>query len=319
MSEPDVDRGQAFSTLVRSPQWWDEATTWILETLGESGHTVTGPIERAKVRPWAVHVTVATHRGRVWFKANTPSMAFEPSLRVELARLIPDSVAAPLAIDAGRGWMLTDDHGPSLYDEAPDSGALVRDWIETVREAARIQRRLVGHGNVLLATGLPNCSPERTLDHLDVLLDVVDDELATMVEARRPQIEDACARLAESPFPVTWQHGDLHPGNVARVDERIRIFDFGDSQWASAPEVLAVPYGIVDVAMDVRWEDLLDAYCTEWGASSRDFGEAWNATAFTQPIHRALTWHRALRGASEDDLRRWGDAPTQHLSRVLDA
>jgi Ser/Thr protein kinase RdoA (MazF antagonist) len=54
---------------------------------------------------------------------------------------------------------------------------------------------------------------------------------------------DAVPRVRESTglAPVTVNHGDLHPGNVFSVNGDLRLFDFGDAQWAAAPEVLGPP------------------------------------------------------------------------------
>lgn len=57
--------------------------------------------------------------------------------------------------------------------------------------------------------------------------------------------EATLEELLAAPLPSSLQHGDLHPANVFVVDAGMRLFDFGDAQWAHVLEVLAVPYGLL--------------------------------------------------------------------------
>lgn len=317
---------QAFSERVTSQGWLDEAHAWLNERAEESGHVLAGPIQQPRVRPWSTQLVVPTDRGRLWFKANCPSMAFEPALHELLSHLAPDQVAAPLAIDAERGWMLTEHRGETLGDTREPTLA---DWRGVLLATARLQRRLADQRDAVLATGVPDCAPGTVPDRFDAVLErlrsvpadhpsFVDAGTAERLAARRGELVDAVARLASSAIPVTVQHGDVHPWN-AFAD--LRVFDFGDLQWAHALEVLSVPYGWIASRSELVWDDVLATYAEMWSdvAGPRELAELQAASSFTQPVNRALTWWESLETATPDQWTEWGDAPRHHLLRVLEA
>jgi len=286
---------------------------------------MTGPVTQPRIRPWSTQLIVPTDQGRVWFKACCPSMSFEPVLRQKLAELAPQAVAAPLGADGARGWMLTVDHGPNL-GEAPTDVA----WSAVIRRAAELQRRLAAHGPDLIAAGLPDCSPLTVPERFDGLIDALerlpahaphrlDAAEAGSLRSRRRQLAEACSALAESPFGVTFQHGDLHLKNACGSVDDVRLFDFGDAQWASAVEVMGVPYAVCRLTDGLRWSDLVADYLEVWNLDHTAWGIAWNAGAFTHPVNRALTWWECLRDAGAEEWAAWGDAPAAHLREIMSA
>ncbi|MTB89370.1 phosphotransferase [Aeromicrobium senzhongii] len=317
---------EPFSTRVATPQWRTEAEGWIRAALADHAIAVTGTIEQPRIRPWSTQLTVPTDRGVVWFKAACPSMAFEPALQQALARLVPGSVQHPLAVERDRGWMLTLDHGPTLADQRT---ATLEDWRLALAEAARVQRALVPHRAELLATGLPDAGPETVVGRFDRLLQLhehataghgalVAPERIVELRGRRSELVDACAELAESSVPSTWQHGDLHPGNL-HEDERIAFFDLGDGMWAHAIEILSVPYGVVTGEGSVPWPEVVTAWTEAWEIEPAEFDRLWRASALTHAVNRAVTWHRALVTATGAEIDEWGDAVEHHLASMLDA
>ncbi len=267
-----------------------------------------------------------TDAGVLWFKANGRSMAFEPLLHAELARLVPDAVDEPFAIDADRGWIVTVDRGSTLGDSHEPTP---EDWRGLLAETARLQRALADHHDELAATGLPDCSPATVPERFDRIVETfaalppdhpshIPADVEVDLSARRSAIVDAAAQLAESTLPVTWQHGDLHPWNVFATTDGLRIFDFGDAQWSHAAEVLSVPYGWIEARTQLLWSDLVDAYADEWGVSETDLADQCSAAALTQPVNRALTWWACLADATAAEWAEWGDAPLHHLKRILE-
>ncbi len=318
--------GRPFSEHVASDAWRREAEDWIGERLAGGGRTLTGEITQPRIRPWSTQLVVPTDAGTLWFKANCPSMAFEPLLHAELARLVPDAVDMPFAIDADRGWIVTADRGTTLGDSHEPSAD---DWRLLLDETARMQRLLAEHGVELAATGLPDCSPRTVPERFDRIVDTfaslpaehpshVSADVEVELRAKREAISDAAHLLAESPLPVTWQHGDLHPWNVFATDAGLRIFDFGDGQWSHALEVLSVPYGWIEARTELAWSDVVGAYADAWGVTVEDLDGPWHASALTQSVNRALTWWAALAGATAAEWTEWGDAPLYHLKRVLE-
>lgn len=318
---------EPFSTQVATPQWRALAEEWTAESLARHGIAVTGPTEQPRIRAWSTQLTVPTDAGLVWFKATCPAMAFEPALQQEMARLVPGAVQEPLAIDAERGWMLTRDHGPTVGDQRTPT---VQDWRLAVAEAARVQRALVDHREELLATGLPDAAPETVVDRFDRMLEIHEQQPAEegphvapgtieALRSRRSELVDACAELAESSLPSTWQHGDLHPWNLYGTDGHVALFDLGDGMWAHAVELLCVPYGVVTSTDDVAWADVVPAWREVWEVEPEEFDRLWRATGFTHAVNRAVTWHRALLTATTAEVVEWGSAVEHHLASMLDA
>lgn len=318
---------EPFSTRVAGSQWRARAEAWIRESLAGNGITVTGNADQLRIRPWSTQITVPTDHGLVWFKAPCPSMAFEAALQKALARLVPGSVQAPLAIEPDEGWMLTHDHGPTLGDQRTPTA---EDWRRAVAQAARVQRALAGHREELLATGLPDAAPETVVDRFDRLLELCEQappertgrvapEVADELRARRGELADACALLAESPVPSTWQHGDLHQDNLRDTGDGIAFFDLGDGMWSHAVEVLCVPHGVVTDTGGIDWADVAGAWCEVWEVEPPHFDELWRASGFTHAVNRAVTWHRALATATTEEVLEWGNAVEHHLTSMLDA
>ena len=133
---------QAFSQEVTSPGWLDEAHAWVHARAEEAGHALAGPIEQRRVRPWSTQLVVPTDRGRLWFKANCTSMAFEPALHDLLARVAPDQPP-----DGSRTTNTPSESSPRLYFGARTSSAdsnrspvLMNSMVPTSRDEARRQR-----------------------------------------------------------------------------------------------------------------------------------------------------------------------------------
>ncbi len=320
--------GLSWSESVATREWRQDAELWIGDTLTGLGTTVTGPIEQTRIRPWSTQMTVPTDAGIVWFKANCPGNAFEAQLQKALADLVPDFVEDPLAIDDSRGWMLTSDHGPSLGDQHEPT---VADWQEVVAQAAGVQRLLAGEKQSLVDSGLPDYSPATVPERFDSLVErlaslpphhpsFVSVDITVKLEAARPRIVDAAQRLDESPIPDTFQHGDVHPWNVFVDKGRIKLFDFGDAQWAFAFESLSVPYGWITDKKVIAWEPVRDAYRDTWSdlVSAREFEALWCASELTHSVNRSATWWRGIQGASDEEWIAWGEAPRLHLINVLE-
>jgi hypothetical protein len=318
----------SFSALVTSPGWRAEAVGWATERLASLGTEVLGEVEQPRVRPWSTQLVLRTGAGRVWFKANCPDLAAEAPVHEVLAALLPHRVDRPLAVEADRGWVLTADRGATLAEDA--TGASVEQWTAVMRLAAQVQRELAGCAAPLLAAGLPDCRPETVVARFDVMVSLLA-ELPpghpSHLDARGEEdlrgaaglVRDAATVLADSQVPSSLQHGDLHARNVFDVGGELRLFDFGDSQWAHAFEVLVVPHAVV-THVDARdWPEVLDAYAGEWAdVVDRDELESLvEAATVTHGVNRAQTWYGAVRGAGPQELADWGDAPLDALRRVL--
>lgn len=317
---------QPFSVRVTDPAWRERADAWLLAVCAASGRRVTGPVEQVRVRPWSTQLVVPTDAGRVWFKASSPAQAFEPGVHAALAEVAPDEVDAPLAVDAEQGWLATADAGTTLGDAREPTET---EWSAVLAQGARLQRDAVPHRERLAAAGLPDCSPATVPDRFDRLVDAFaalepdhpthpDAETVEQLHLARPLVVDAAARLADAQVPATLQHADAHPWNVFAGGGRLRLFDFGDAQWAHAAEVLMVPYGIVRQGGTLDWAAVVEGYRLVWELSAAELDELMAAAALTHPVNRALTWWASLQHATDAELGEYGDAPLRHLLNVLE-
>ena len=330
MAAPVPETSSAsFSGLATSPAWRADVEEWVHDRVEEKGHRVIRPLDQRRVCAWSTQIVVSTDAGRLWFKALCPSMAFEPALQELLATLVPHEVDRPYAIDPRRGWMMTVDRGQTLSESHEPT---LDDWCAVVETTAGLQRAIAPHRDDVLATGVQDCSPATVPGRFDDLVECfsglppehpshLDADLRAELLAVRPKLVDVCAQIAASPMPDTVQHGDLHPGNVFVVHGELRVFDFGDTQWAPAVEVLSVPHGILTEEGRLPWRPVIDAYAEEWAdvVDVRALNAMWGAVAFTGPVNRSLTWWNALGGATEEEWAEWGIAPLHHLRRVLEA
>lgn len=314
---------EPFSELVASHDWRREAHRWMQARLSEWGRPVTGEIEQRRIRPWSTQLVAPTARGPVWFKANCEALAFEPRMQLLLSQWVPDEVDAPLAIDGDRGWMVTADRGPTLRDRHEPT---LEDWRAVVRLAATLQRRVADREPVLADAGLPACGPETVVARYEGLVDRLvalptehpshlDAAEAAALRAGAGRVQRAVEELLTAPMPSTFQHGDLHPGNVFAVDGGLRVFDFGDAQWAHALEVLAVPYRWVTQLTRLPWDAVLDAYADVWRdvVSREALERLLPAAMVTHSVNRAFTWLGAIEGAQPAELEEWGDAPAYYV------
>jgi len=244
--------------------WLAEASDWIEESLASHGRPPTGRIEQFRAWCLSCLLRVPTADGAVFFKATVDSPLFvdEGAVMGGLARLFPENVPMPLAVDAQRRWMLLDDFGPELDWNAPLD---VRE--EVLRLFAGMQVESSRHSSELLALGCVDrrlgwLAPQiRDLLADDASLAGLEDGEVTTLRALGPKIDAMCAGLDESGVPDALVHGDLHLSNVARLDGRYVFYDWTDAG------VTHPFFDLIDVFReqdDAVRERLRHAYLSVW-------------------------------------------------------
>jgi hypothetical protein len=290
------------------PEWRADAESWVREHA-----EVTRPLEQLHVHPWSTVMRVSTTDGVLWFKATRPELhGFEPRLAEILASTRPDRVAALVAIDAERGWMLMHDAGTRLRELAePFNG---RRWEEILPRYAELQITVTPKLEEFLALGVPDERPAGIPDKIEALLDDKralrlgeSDELTAEQRdellRRLPELRALITELESFGVPSTIQHDDFHDGQVYVDDGRYRFLDWGDS-------CISHPFHTLTVTLRaLAWRHRLepgsptllrlrDAYLEPFGAPTVTADIAYR----TGTLARALAWYRYVRAISPEEI-----------------
>lgn len=305
-------------------EWLAQATTWIDAQVGAAGGELTAAPEQIRIRHWSTQLTVSTTLGTLWFKENHPGQRAEAAIVDELARITPEHVVVPIAVERDRGWLLSPDHGATLATLDEHDLDL---WCRVVAEFAELQRAAESAPDALLGAGLASLLPEqaaelvrrrvedmRSRDEGDALH--ITAELADSAIEALPRIDELGRRIHDATGGLaSLEHNDLHHNNtfLPRPDEStLRFFDFGDAVWAHPFTSLRVPVGVLcrdlaTSAADPRIQRVVDAYLEVWSdVGPRDtLRQVVRLTHEIGPIHRFESWRRLLDGS------RLADAPEE--------
>jgi Phosphotransferase enzyme family len=274
---------------------------------------VVGEIEQVHVRPWSTVLRVPTSAGDVWFKAALPGLDHDAAVTAVLARLRPDVVLVPIALDLDRGWMILPDGGERLREVLARERNPDR-WLEIMPLYAELQIAAAPHVDELIACELPDYRLAR-------LPELVESTSARLGSDAPPPggLEDLRAELGGIGIPETAQHDDLHDGNVfVRRNGGYAVFDWGDG-CVSHP-FCSLVVGLRGIAYrfelgenDLDLERVRDAYLEPWRAFAdrATLLRAVELSGVVGRLCRALSWLRALGdesldvGESAESARYW--------------
>jgi phosphotransferase family enzyme len=201
----------------------DDVQSW----LAARGVEPSGPVETIHERPWSTVLRVPTADGDLYLKQEQPLQAYEIPLTVALASRWPDRVPEVVAADIDRSWLLLRDGGIRVADSGnfelfPRALALY----------GELQVGEVEHVDELLGFGLRDLRLPVVVDLYEAFFDrdqgLEPGEVARLL-ALAPRFRELCAELQELRLPASVQHDDLHQWNVFERDERVAIYDWGDS------------------------------------------------------------------------------------------
>jgi hypothetical protein len=252
-----------------SPAFRAAAEAWIRAHAPGQVHA----IEQPHVRSWATAMRVETSDGVVWFKASSAAHRQEGKATALLARVHPELLPELLAVDPGRGWMLTRDAGVRLRELVAEERSLRR-WLDVLPLYARLQRDAVPLVDELLDAGVPDLRLTVLPDRFEQILGAV----AGADAYRRlvPRVRDGCERLAGFGVAETIQHDDLHDAQVFVRDGRILVSDWGDAvishPFFSMSVTLqgVIGWGVDDVDGSEDTEPYAAAYLAPWGGGLED-------------------------------------------------
>ncbi|MGI5524549.1 aminoglycoside phosphotransferase family protein [Micromonospora sp. CA-259024] len=317
-----------------SEEWQVRARSWVDARLSQAGRRVTGLVE-PRVRPWSLVWRVPTDGGPVWFKANNPGTVHETVLIATLARLTPERVLTPIAVDAEQGWSLLPDGGESLRDVLGRDPDLAH-WERALPGYAALQLATAPCADELVARGVPDHRPEVLAGLFAGLLDDreslliggeggLSPEMYERLRSEVPSYAERCRRLADIGIPATVQHDDLHDGNVFAGEDGYRYFDWGDASVAHPFGTLLVTlrsirYAKKLAADDARLVRLRDAYLEAWTDryDHRTLVEAADLAINLGPVSRSLSWRRAL-DTPEESRAEYADAVPGWLEELFAA
>ena len=287
--------------------WLEEATTWIQTQLAAQGWQVISPVELLHQRPWSTFAQVSTDKGLVYFKAPAPPF-FEALLTQFLAQKRPDCTAPVLAIDRGRGWVLTPDAGMTVRSADP-TATQVEHWLKLLPPYAEFQMQMAEFVPQLLAMGMP----DRRLAQLPGLYDELmgaHENLRVGLEpgltaeeyerllALRPRLILWCEQLASYGLPETLTHEELHDANVLVNGERYIYTDWSDSCvghpfFTMLVTIRAAAHRLKLAEDGPEMKRLRDAYLEPWTtyAPREQLLEAFRLAYKLGMLNRALSWH----------------------------
>jgi hypothetical protein len=252
---------------------------------------------------------VPTEGGDVFFKAAIPSLAHDVAVTVALARMCPQQVLAPLAVDLERGWMLLPDGGERLR-EVLTVEKHPRRWYDILPLYAEAQIAAVSRLDVVLEQGLPDLRLARLPD----LAEHLRTELGRD-GPDRASVSTLCERLAAFGIPETVQHDDLHDGNVFVRPGGYWIFDWGDSVAAHPFASLVVCLRGIAHRFELGDQDpdlllLRDHYLARWSAygSHEALTQAAELAAPVGMLCRALSWWRLASNLTESERSEYSEA-----------
>ena len=296
------------------PGWFASATAWIDEQLARLGYMRIAPIEQLVAKSWSTVLRVSTTQGNLYFKAPAPAFAFEPALTMLLTQLVPAQVPPVLVVDGQRHWMLMQDAGVALRENADDPARLE----EALRQYAEMQMRLAEHIEMLKDAGCPDrrlrllprlyqeALAATTFLHIDEPRGLPRDQYEQML-AFAPQLQEMCDELASYGVPESLHHDDLHTGNILFNGERYVFIDLAEC-------CLTHPFCSMFIALraakyvleydEPTLERLRQAYLTPWMRYEpmERLQRALDLAHRLGSLQRALFWYNYL-SQLEPDLR----------------
>jgi hypothetical protein len=283
------------------PGWLEDIGAWLECELERLGHSL---VAIEQVKHWSISsvLRVRTDGPDLYFKvsARLPLFVEEGPVTAMLASRFPGYVPKPVAVQPEHGWLLL-----PAFDEVVGWQAPLDVRCEVLARFAGLQRRSAEQAGELLAAGCLDRRLEVLEEQIDPL--VADPEAVARLRAdeveelrrQAPLFREACRRLAQTGLPPTLVHGDLHVGNVARLDGELLYFDWTDA---------CIAHPFIDL-LSLQWEKdeasraaLLDAYLGAWDGieAPERLREAVPLAAVVIPLHHAVSYHRIVAGLEPD-------------------
>jgi hypothetical protein len=216
------------------PGWLAQLFDWVRSELGAVGFVPTGRFKQLHASPTFALLRLETTGGAVWFKAVGQPHLRELPIHLELARVLPEFVPAPLATCAKwNGWLMGEVDGVELEDAADPVA-----WMRAAESLADLQIRSLGHAQSLLSAGCRDLRREFLAASIDPFLATAGRLMASQgCDSPKPlcvdhlselgaRLREACAETDGIPDAVG--NLDFNLGNVIVGSSNCVFIDWSD-------------------------------------------------------------------------------------------
>lgn len=305
------------------PGWLNEVTAWAAAKV-----PLTGPPVQFKSWQLSCLLRLPTAEGDLYFKATPSVFAREAAVTGAVARRFPSASPTVVGTDPARGWLLLQDFGRRLLGEDTDPSQ----WESAMDLYARIQIAFAPDATrILPRLGCLDRSPRFLKAGVDELVAAystngrLEPDEAAALKAKAPMIKELCDRLMAYRIPLSLEHGDFHPWNIAISEADPIVFD-----WTYAS--LSHPFFSMAVMLDTlnrQWRPALDdpalpdrlrqAYLAPWTAYEpmARLQEALKIAEVLGCFHEALGCHSQILPVVPNPAD-WATIPGYWLRRVLE-
>lgn len=288
--------------------WWAEAIGWIEMQRAELDRLSLGPIEQIRTWERSCVLRIPLAGGALFFKAQPAMFAHELALLDLLAQTHAASLPTLVARDDRRIWTLTADLGDANLENTPESSV----WGAALAAYAAMQRIAALHVADLSDAGVPRADLDTLRDSIAPFFaelagyPTVDAPMVLALTVQIPALQSACDALAAAGLPLTIDHGDLTPANIALCDATPVITDWSDSSLSHpffSPALLLRKSGpLLFPDAPAELAQIRDAYLAGWADDDRvdradvmdGLRDAFALAAELAPLHLALQYHRRI-------------------------
>lgn len=220
------------------PGWYKEAERWFSTRLVEQGIQVTGSTQQFKAGwPTACLLRSATAQGDVFLKATYAKPPGEARLTAALAKIWPEHVPEPLAVDEARNWMLMrdyrlkDENKPGFSDLPEFSRTLAKIQIESMKSLEEF--RAIGctdmnHDFLCNKDGKAQALLAKIAPLLSSGPLPLDTKQVRALNSAFSVAHRKCEELQAFGIPDSFSHLDYRPDNFFVENGQVKIIDWAD-------------------------------------------------------------------------------------------
>lgn len=222
------------------PGWLARAGAWAEAELARHGTPATAEPEQLIVSPWACTLRIPAGDTHAFLKAAPHPFPYEPDLTALLRDRFPEHTVPLIARHPDEHWMLSLDIGEARVVEEDLTEEHLPIYRRALGSYARMQHRLAGETDALLALGVPDRRPATLPDLYDEILDDtywlagdleggIGEADQRRLRAYAPEFRATCEELAAAALPDTLLNVDWWHGNLSFRDQGDVMFDWAES------------------------------------------------------------------------------------------